>query len=108
MQTHEIISIKEAELVSVIKTMPTDELEQHARTIMKDMGSSDYAAIMGKVMKAMKEGRNLNLSPFERVQNLIKENLPNEAYMSDIYARLAAIVMMIISRKFSSLYDQKS
>jgi len=107
MQTHEIISIKESELVSLIKTMDTEALEKHARNIMKDMGSTDYAGIMGKIMKTMKEGQNLNLSPFERVQNLLKDNLPNEAYMSDIYARLATLVMIIISRKFNTLYEQK-
>ncbi len=100
---HDIIRIKEAELVTRLKTMSIDELEQHAQKIMEDMGSSNYSSIMADVMKCLKEDQSEGYSRFEMVQKKLQDSLPNKAYMSDIYARLAAIVMTIISRKFQDL-----
>ena len=103
LSAHDIIRIKEAELVSKLKTMSIDELEQHAQTIMKDMGSNNYSSIMTDIMKCLKEDQSEGYSRFETVQKKLQDSLPNKAYMSDIYARLAAIVMTIISRKFKDL-----
>ena len=103
LSAHEIIRIKESELVSKLKEMTIDELEQHAQTIMEDMGSSNYSGIMADVMKCLKEDQSKGYSRFEMVQKKLQDSLPNKAYMSDIYARLAAIVMTIISRKFQDL-----
>jgi len=103
LSSHEIIKIKESELVSKLKVMSIDELELHAQNIMKDMGSSDYSQIMASVMKSLKEDQSEGYSRFETVQKKLQDSLPNKAYMSDIYARLAAIVMTIISRKFQDL-----
>ena len=100
---HEIIKIKESELVSKLKAMSIDELEEHAQTIMKDMGSDKYSQIKASVMKWLKEDQSEGYSRFETVQKKLQDSLPNKAYMSDIYARLAAIVMTIISRKFQDL-----
>ena len=97
--SHDIIRIKESELVAKLKVMSIDELEQHAQDIMKDMGSNNYSQIMASVMKSLKEDQNDGYSRFETVQKKLQDSLPNKAYMSDIYARLAAIVMTIISRK---------
>ena len=106
MHTHDIIRLKESELVAQLKEMALAELEQHARNIMRDMGSEDYAQIMSKVMKAIEQEQKAGQTRFETVQIVIRESLPNVAYMSDIYARLAAIVMSILSRKFSALYQK--
>ena len=103
LSAHEIIRIKESELVSKLKEMTIDELEQHAQTIMEDMGSNNYSGIMTDVMKCLKEDQSKGYSRFEMVQKKLQDSLPNKAYMSDIYARLAAIVMTIISRKFQDL-----
>ena len=69
---------------------------------MKEMGSSDYSQIMFSIMKAIKQD-NLEQSQFKTVQKTLEDILPNKAYLSDIYARLAAIVMSIIARKFKAL-----
>jgi hypothetical protein len=100
--SHEVMGLKEADLVSKLKLMTTSELEQHAETIMKEMGSSAYSANMSAIMKALKEAPATE-KQFQTVQNTLETLLPNKAYFSDIYARLAAIVMMIISRKFQAL-----
>lgn len=100
---HEIIRIKESELVAKLKVMSIDELEQHAQDIMKDMGADNYSQIMAGVMKCLKEDQSEGYTRFETVQKKLQDSLPNKAYMSDIYARLAAIVMTIISRKFQDL-----
>jgi len=103
LKTHEVISIKEAELVSKLKEMDSSELEIHAIAIMKDMGTDQYTAVMATIMKSLKEEQREGYSQFETVQKILEEELPNKAFMSDIYARLAAIVMTIISRKFKAL-----
>ena len=99
----EVISIKEAELVSKLKEMSIEELEHHAQAIMKDMGTEEYSGVMSNIMKTIKEEKKEGYSQFESVQKQLEEALPNKAYMSDIYARLAAIVMTIISKKFKAL-----
>lgn len=106
MKTHEIISIKENELVPYLKTMSLEDLEKHARNIMIEMGEDNYGSVMSRVMKAIQDKSNPDLSQFELVQNTLREALPNQAYMSDIYARLGAIVMMILKHKFKALYQQ--
>lgn len=102
LSTQEVMASKETDLVTKIKEMSTDELETHAENIMKEMGSSDYSQIMSSVMKAVNQD-TLKKSQFETVQETLQERLPNKAYLSDIYARLAAIVMSIIARKFKAM-----
>lgn len=104
MKTHEVISIKESELVAKLKIMDLADLEKHAQHIMADMGEDNYGAVMGQVMKAIKS--DSDLSQFDLVQKTLRDSLPNEAYMSDIYARLAAIVMMILKHKLKAMYQQ--
>ena len=106
MKTHEVISIKEAELVAKLKVMPIDELESHAKQIVKDMGSDNYPGLMREIMTAIKEQAPEGNSQFQIIQAIIREFLPNEAYMSDIYARLAAIIMMILSKKFNDTLNK--
>jgi hypothetical protein len=95
LSSHEVMGLKEHELVGKLKAMTTS-------TIMKEMGSAAYAANMTRVMQALKEAP-ASENRFQTVQKTLEELLPNKAYFSDIYARLAAIVMMIISRKFQAL-----
>lgn len=103
LKTHQVISLKEAELVSHLKSMSLEELEFHAHEIMKDMGAEQYSNVMAKVMKSIEEESRSGYSQFETVQKTLEDELPNKAYLSDIYARLAAIVMTIISRRFKEL-----
>ena len=102
LSSNEVMGLKESELVAKLKAMTTAELEKHAETIMKEMGSSAYAANMALVMQALKEAPD-STDRFQTVQKTLEDLLPNKAYFSDIYARLAAIVMMIIARKFQAL-----
>lgn len=102
LSTHEVMGLKESELVSRLKTMDLSELERHAEQIMREMGSNAYAANMSKVMQALKDTPESD-KRFQNIQRTLEEILPNKSYFSDIYARLAAIVMMIISRKFQAL-----
>jgi hypothetical protein len=102
LSSQEVMAFKEADLVAKLKDMQIDELEKHAEYIMKEMGSSDYSQIMFAIMKALKQN-NLDQSQFKTVQKTLEELLPNKAYFSDIYARLAAIVMSIIARKFEAM-----
>jgi|TARA_R110002049_G_scaffold307281_1_gene507292 hypothetical protein len=102
LSSQEVMAYKEADLVAKLKDMQLDELEKHAEYIMKEMGSSDYSQIMFSIMKAIKQD-NLEQSQFKTVQKTLEDILPNKAYLSDIYARLAAIVMSIIARKFKAL-----
>mgnify|MGYP001276529943 CR=1 FL=1 len=102
LSSQEVMASKEADLVAKIKVMSLEELENHAEHIMKEMGSSDYSQIMAAIMKAINK-ENIEKSQFETVQTTLEELLPNKAYLSDIYARLAAIVMSIIARKFKAM-----
>lgn len=102
LSTHEVMGLKESELVSKLKAMEIAELEHHAEQIMLEMGSTAYAANMSKVMQVLKDTPEAE-KRFQTVQSTLESLLPNKAYFSDIYARLAAIVMMIISRKFQAL-----
>tara|TARA_R110001592_G_scaffold24536_1_gene94408 strand:- start:18233 stop:18574 length:342 start_codon:yes stop_codon:yes gene_type:complete len=100
--SQQVMALKESELVGKLKDMSTSELERHAENIMKEMGSSDYSQIMSSVMKALKQD-NIEQSQFAIVQKTLEDLLPNKAYFSDIYARLGAIVMSIIARKFKAM-----
>jgi hypothetical protein len=103
LKTHQVISLKEAELVAHLKIMSIEELEYHAHEIMKDMGAEQYPNVMAKVMKSLEGDAKEGYNKFELVQKTLEEELPNKAYLSDIYARLAAIVMTILSRRFKEL-----
>lgn len=102
MKTHELISMPEAELVKAVKTMPIDELEQHAKQIIKDLGGDNYGALMKQAMQTVQSEAEGG-SRFETLKALIKDSLPNKAVLSDIYARLAALMMVIISRKLNEM-----
>lgn len=105
MKIEELIRIKEADLVNRLKLMDTDELETHARTLIKELGSENYSGLMKTVMNTLEENPNTE-QRFAVVQDTIRDFLPNQAIMSDIYARLAAILMMIISRRFKTIYQR--
>ncbi len=105
MHIHEIMSLKENELVQRLKPMSLERLEHHAQELIEEMGSDNYAGIMSQVMKTLNQRSDSEQPAFERVQQTLQQHLPNQAYMSDIYARLAVIVMMIISKKFKEIYE---
>lgn len=105
MQTHDIIKLNEVELVARLKTMDLAEMEQHARAIVQELGSDNYAGLMSRVIKQVKEAQSERAQVFAKVQTIIQDFLPHEAYKSDIYARLAAIMMTIIARRFQDIYE---
>jgi len=107
MHIHELMRLKENELVQRLKPLDEADLERHARELIAEMGSDNYAGVMSQVMKAVQEDLEPDQSRFDKVQQTLQSSLPNQAYMSDIYARLAAIVMMIISKKFKTLYNKE-
>lgn len=102
LSTQQVLALSETELVAKLKKMQTSELEIHAENIMKEMGSSDYSKVMAQIMKVVKADEK-NTTPFKNVQKALEDLLPNKAYFSDIYERLAAIVMTIIARRFKDL-----
>ncbi|MDX1452248.1 MAG: hypothetical protein R3183_06800 [Oleiphilaceae bacterium] len=104
MHTHDVIKLSEMELVAHLKTMDLAEMEGHARAIVLELGSENYGGLMTRVMQCVKEGGAQHKATFIAVQATIKDFLPHEAYKSDIYARLAAIMMTIIARRFRDLY----
>ncbi len=106
MHTHDIIKLNEVELVAQLKAMDLAEMEQHARAIVLELGSDNYAGLMTRVIKQVKQAPDQHSQVFVQVQSTIQQFLPHEAYKSDIYARLAAIMMTIIARRFQDIYTQ--
>lgn len=98
MQTHEVIKLSESELTPLLKTMSLEELELHIRNMLNDLGCSDYAATMLALMRLIQDNAGKG-SSFHRVQDYLRDNLPNKVMMSDLYARLAAMVMVFLVRK---------
>lgn len=98
MQTHEVIKLPEAELSPLLKTMPLEELEMHIQNMLKDLGCTSYASTMLALMGLIKDTAGKG-SGFNRLQDYLRDNLPNKAMMSDFYARLAAMVMVFLVRK---------
>lgn len=98
MQTHDVIKLSEAELTPLLKTMPLEELEMHIQKMLNDLGCSDYATTMLALMRLIQDNKGKG-SSFHRVQDYLRETLPNKVMMSDLYARLAAMVMVFLVRK---------
>jgi hypothetical protein len=111
LSTQEVMLMPESELVAVLKVMSLDNLEQHARGLMKELGSNHYAKLMSLLLSGLqKERQKNNMSNTERfsfVQNTIRDFLPNKALMSDVYERLATIIMLIIAQKYRAILDTK-
>jgi hypothetical protein len=101
MPTHEVIKLSEAELSRLVKTMPLNELETHIQTMLDNLGCSDYASTMLTLMRLIKDNIGKG-DGFHRVQDYLRDTLPNKAMMSDLYARLAAMVMVFLVRKVGS------
>ena len=111
LSTQEVMLMPEPELVAVLKGMSLDNLEQHARGLMDELGSNHYAKLMSLLLSELqKQGQKNNMSSTQRfslVQNTIRNFLPNKALMSDIYERLATIIMLIIAQKYRAILDSK-
>lgn len=103
---HDIIKLEEKELVAALKQMPVEDLELHAFHLMQDLGSDDYGAVMRTVMQAL-ENHTEQSGQFDLIQNTLRNSLPNKAHMSDIYQRLASIIMLIIMRKYREILSAK-
>jgi len=106
LSTHDILKLNEKELVSAIKTMPDEELEQHALGLMEELGGNDYSGLMKTVMKEL-ENDMTNAERYVHIQNVLRDALPNKAHMSDIYERLASMIMLIIMRKYKQILSGK-
>ncbi|KZX82283.1 hypothetical protein A3715_00585 [Oleiphilus sp. HI0009] len=104
---HDIIKLNEKELVAALKSMSTNELEVHANNIMHDLGGDDYGTIMKLVMQTLEQDQHAGSDRFKTIQNVLRDNLPNKAHMSDIYERLASIVMLIIMQKYREILSTK-
>lgn len=102
MHSSDILRMDEATLVKALKTMPLPQMEQHARDLLKDLGQNNYGRFMKDAMQFLQQTANQE-ARFEALQNWLRNTLPNQAVMSDIYARLATIIMMIISRKLAQM-----
>lgn len=100
--TLEVMQLDEKMLVEKLRKMEIEELEQHAKGLMSELGSEDYGRIMKQVMQALESSQESD-SKFTLVQNTLRTTLPNKAVMSDIYERLASIVLMIIAARYKSL-----
>lgn len=98
MQTHDVIKLSEAELTPLLKTMPLDELETHIQNMLKELGCSDYANTMLALMRLIRDNGTKG-STFNLLQDYLRDTLPNKVMMSDLYARLAAMVMVFLVRK---------
>ena len=104
--TQDVLRLPESELVAALKAMPVDELEQHAEALIAELGSDDYSGVMKVVMKALESEPN-QTNRFTQIQNILRDTLPNKAHMSDIYQRLASMIMLILMRKYKEILTGK-
>jgi hypothetical protein len=86
--------------------MSVEQLEQHAEGVISELGSDDYSGIMKIVMKAL-ESQPTQTNRFTQIQNILRDTLPNKAHMSDIYQRLASMIMLILMRKYKDILTGK-
>ncbi len=100
MQTHELLKLSEAELSPLLKTMSLTELELHIQQILEDLGARSYSNTMLDVMRLV-QASGSSSDRFHRLQDYLRDTLPNKAMMSDLYARLAAMMMVFLVRKVS-------
>ena len=106
LSTQDVLRLPEAELVTALKAMTVDELELHAEGLITELGSDDYSSLMKVVMKAL-ESENSTQDRFAQIQNILRDTLPNKAHMSDIYQRLASMIMLILMRKYKEILTSK-
>ena len=106
LKTQDILRLSESELVASLKNMPIDELEQHAEALILELGSDDYSGTMKAVMRVL-ETQEGQADRFAHVQNILRDTLPNKAHMSDIYQRLASMIMLILMRKYKEILINK-
>ncbi len=107
LKTQDIITLPEKDLVAKLKPMGVEELEGHAQGLMLELGEEDYSKIMKQVMSEISNSNDQSKSRFELIQDILRDELPNKAIMSDIYQRLASIVMLILAKKYRSILESK-
>ena len=106
LSTLDMLRLPEPELVAALREMPVEQLEQHAEALIPELGSGDYSGIMKVVMKAL-ESEPKQTDRFTQIQNILRDTLPNKAHMSDIYQRLASMIMLILMRKYKEILTGK-
>ena len=104
--TQDVLRLPEPELVAALKAMSVEQLEQHAEGVISELGSDDYSGIMKIVMKAL-ESQPTQTNRFTQIQNILRDTLPNKGHMSDIYQRLASMIMLILMRKYKDILTGK-
>lgn len=106
LSTQDVLRLPESELVAALKAMQLEELEQHAEALIDELGSEDYSGVMKAVMRAL-ESDSGQSDRFTQIQNILRDTLPNKAHMSDIYQRLASLIMLILMRKYKEILTNK-
>ena len=106
LSTQDVLRLPESELVAALKAMPIEEIEEHAEALIAELGSDDYSGVMKTVMRAL-ESTSKQSDRFTQIQNILRDSLPNKAHMSDIYQRLASMIMLILMRKYKEILTGK-
>lgn len=109
MKTQELITASEQALSPALRHMKLKELEKHAQKILRKLGQPDYETMIRTLIKSIPKLDTVNR--FEETQKIIKQALPvasNDADIDqDLIARFTVIAMVIISKEFKEIHDQK-
>lgn len=108
MKTREVLTTEEAVLVPKLKQMKIKDLERHAQKILRSQGQSDYQQVIAAVIRAVPTLEVGSTQAYQGIQSIIKTFLPHsdsETSTQAIVERLAAIILVLLAKKFQKIHE---
>lgn len=110
MKTREVLTAPEAELSAKLKMMKVKELDRHAEKILAKYGVTDHQAVVSSVIKVLPNFDTQDPDRYQSVQEIVAKKIP-EAHQQaissgDTLARVAIIIVVLITKQFERIHRQ--
>jgi hypothetical protein len=110
MKTREVLIVSEAELSSALKIMKVKELDRHVEKILSRLGVDDYKAVISSTIKALPGIEPSRAGGYQQVQNIVLQAIPaqyrDKLVPGDILARIAIMIVVLITKQFEKIHRE--
>lgn len=112
MKTRDVLAAPEAELAAKLKLMKPKELDRHAEKILAKFGVVDHQSVISSVIKVLPDFDERSPDRYQKVQVVVAQKVPQSYQQAladgDTLARIAIIIVVLITKQFEKIHRQNS
>lgn len=110
MKTRDVLTAPEAELSAQLKAMKIKELDRHAEKILSKFGVNDHQSVISSVITVLPNFDAKDDNRYLRVQEVVAQQIEKVYQESlrrgDVLARIAIIIVVLITKQFEKIHKE--